>query len=119
MNNFKLGDKVIGLPSANSDYHITKEGWIGTVENIDKKGQIFVDGKGCKAWVDAKDFELLDKDKKTPITKTEEAELTLPPEIKKRLIKKMPELIKNEYITDDFVITEKGQKALLKILKLL
>lgn len=60
---FKVGDKIIGLPSASEHYGITKESWIGTVENVNnREGEIYVKSseKDCAGWwVSSKYFALL------------------------------------------------------------
>ena len=40
MNKFKVGDKLIGLPSASTAYNITGEGVEGTVTRVYKDGDI-------------------------------------------------------------------------------
>lgn len=44
---FKIGDKVIGNKLANSEYGITIEGWIGTVEEV-YKNYFVADGFNLK-----------------------------------------------------------------------
>lgn len=71
---FKVGDKVIGRKEASGEYGITKEGWIGTVTEINHDGLIWVKGPdlaGIRGTiVDPKFFDLYvdSKDKKIVIT---------------------------------------------------
>lgn len=104
---FKIGDKV----------KIAKgicEGTTGIIKRIE--GDIIYadwsDGDATGS-MPKKDLEIIPPEPEKP--NPEELELTLPPKIRELLIKKLPELIKKKYITDEFKITEKGQEALLKI----
>jgi hypothetical protein len=44
MNKFKVGDEVVGLPSATEHYDITKAGWRGRVEEISSDGMLRLNG---------------------------------------------------------------------------
>lgn len=59
---FKVGDKIIGTAEASKHYGITKEGWRGTVTNIDADGTIEVRARnnGDSFWVASEYFKLDD-----------------------------------------------------------
>ena len=71
---FKIGDRVVGNRLASTRYAVTKEGWVGTVEDIQgdhmRVSGTYPNGFSFRKWVHVKYFSKADTDLSTKFKHT-------------------------------------------------